>query len=268
MSSYVDVCPGKRVDSSPANQVRCRTGDTTPILATGCPAGTVVRALMTLPIGPEPQVRALCVPTSVSPTSSLVLSPGTAPTCPRLTDLGEVEFTGTGGAKFNCYPAAGAPAAPPAARPPFSTLDAQYMAKKAAYDGAVMRSIRMNDPAQIPKLRVMSEDIQASLTSMIESLTFLKKETPDIAKERSELLDTLRRIQRDYGAMLSSTDDLETLRRIREHESGEAQRLLMLYLFAFLFVSLLLIVYILYTGRKTDTAASSAPTPAMSPALT
>lgn len=114
----------------------------------------------------------------------------------------------------------------------------------------------------------MSEGIQASLTSMIENLTFLKKETPDIVKERDTLLEMLRRIQRDYGAMLSSSDDLETLRRIRQQENGETERLLMLYLFAFLFVAMLLVVYLLYTGRKADTTMTSSPTPTTSPALT
>jgi hypothetical protein len=271
MSSYVDVCPGQSVVPTPTNQVGCRTGDEDPVIATGCPEGTVVRALMTMPIGPQGQFRALCVPTSVSPSSSAEIStaPQTIPPqCPQLTDLGEVDFSraSLGSYKLNCYSGTGSP--PPAPRPPFATLDTDYKQRVAAYDTAIASSVEQNDPSRMSELRTLSEGIQATLTKMIEDLTYLKKETPDIAKERDGLLETLRRIQRDYGAMLSSTDDLETLRRIRQQENGEAQRLLMMYLLAFLFVSMLLVVYLLYSGRKADTAITSAPTPTMSPTLT
>jgi hypothetical protein len=156
----------------------------------------------------------------------------------------------------------------PSPPPPFAELDATYTTQVRAYDAAVTASIRQNDPARLPELRTLSEGIQATLTNMIESLTYLKKETPDIVKERDALLVTLRRIQADYGAMVSNTDDLETLRRIREQENGEAQRLLMLYLFALLFVAMMLVIYLIYAGRMKETTATSAPTPTMSPALT
>ena len=68
--------------------------------------------------------------------------------------------------------------------------------------------------------------------------------------------------------MLVNTDDLETLRRIRQQENGEARRMLMVYLMSFLFVCTMLIIYLMYTGRKTPTSQTTAPTPTMSPALT
>lgn len=129
-------------------------------------------------------------------------------------------------------------------------------------------SIRQNDPTKLPDLRTKSEAIQATLNKMIENLTYLKKETPDIRSQRDSLLEKLRRIQQDYSAMLVNTDDLETLRRIRQQEGGEAKRLLMMYLLAFLFVCTMLIIYLMYTGRKTPTSQTTAPTPTMSPALT
>jgi len=129
-------------------------------------------------------------------------------------------------------------------------------------------SIQQNDASRVSDLRTKSEGIQTTLNKMIENLTYLKRETPDIKAERDKLLEDMRRIQQDYSAMLTNTDDLETLRRIRQQESGEARRLLLLYLIAFLFVSCMLLVYIVYTGRKTPTSATTAATPTMSPALT
>jgi hypothetical protein len=154
------------------------------------------------------------------------------------------------------------------AQPPFATLDTNYQAQVAAYEAAMNSSIQRNDPSKLPELRTMSEGIQTTLNKMIENLTYLKKDTPDIKAERDTLLETLRRIQLDYSAMVTNTDDLETLRRIRQQETGEARRELTLYLMAFLFVCCMLLVYLVYTGRKAPTSQTAAATPTMSPALT
>lgn len=129
-------------------------------------------------------------------------------------------------------------------------------------------SIRLNDPSKLPELKAKSEAIQHVLDKMIENLTYLKKETPDIRAERDSLLEKLRRIQRDYSAMVVNTDDLETLRRIRQQENGEARRMLLIYLTAFLFVACMLMVYLVYAGRKEATSQTAAATPTMSPAFT
>jgi hypothetical protein len=129
-------------------------------------------------------------------------------------------------------------------------------------------SIRRNDPRRLPELRTKSEEIQNTLNRLIESITYLKKETPDLRSERDALLEKLRRIQKDYGEMIANTDDLETLRRIREQEGGEARRLLLLYLIAFLFVSVMLLVYLVYSGRGRDTSQTTVATPTISPPLT
>lgn len=154
------------------------------------------------------------------------------------------------------------------ATPPFAALDTTYKEQVAAYQAVMDQSIRTNDPSRLPELRTMSERIQTTLNQMIENLTYLKKDTPDLRSERNALLETLRRIQQDYGAMLANTDDLETLRRIREQEGGEAKRLLFLYMMAFLFVSCMLLVYLVYSGRSTPSSPTAAAMPTMSPALT
>lgn len=157
------------------------------------------------------------------------------------------------------------PAGPP---PPFSSLETTYKQQVAAYESAVERSIRQNDPSRIPELRKQSEEIQNTLNKMIENLTYLKKETPDIRSQRDALLEKLRRIQKDYSEMIVNTDDLETLRRIREQENGEAHRQLLLYLMAFLFLTMVLLVYLMYVGRSAETTPTATAIPTMSPALT
>ena len=152
--------------------------------------------------------------------------------------------------------------------PTFETLNAVYAWQVAAYQKTMEESIQRNDPSQLPLIRSMSEGIQRTLNRMIENVTYLKRETPDLKTERDKLLEDLRRIQRDYNAMLANTDDLETLRRIREQEGGAARRELLIYLMAFLFVSIMLVIYLVYTGRKTPTSPTTAAMPTMSPTLT
>jgi uncharacterized membrane protein (DUF106 family) len=151
---------------------------------------------------------------------------------------------------------------------PFASLDTDYQKQVAEYEAAMEASIKLNDPARLPELKAKSEAIQNVLNKMIENLTYLKKDTPDIKSERDTLLEKLRRIQKDYSAMLVNTDNLETLRRIRQQENGETRRLLLIYLMAFLFVSVMLIVYLIYAGRKAVTSQTAVATPTMSPALT
>lgn len=150
----------------------------------------------------------------------------------------------------------------------FEELNTQYRRQLKEYNDTLERSIQQNDPRRLPELRKMSEQIQTTLNKMVESITYMKRETPDIRKERNALLEKLRRIQRDYNAMIVNTDDLETLRRIREQENGEARRLLLLYLIAFLFVSVMLVVYLVYVGRKPDTSQATVAMPTMSAPLT
>ena len=260
----------------PEGYIKPNTGDQSvcqKIVTPTCPAGSTFKPLWKNRLnGNQPRLHGVCVPNTTA-TYPRPLQ-GIAFPCDG-DDEGEVLDAGHGPTGFTCYRTssggqaqgqsqAGSPMTPP----DFQSLTGQYHQQVQAYDTAVQAALASNNASQLPTLRTMSEQIQVTLNKMIESLTYLKKETPDLKTERDKLLEDLRRIQRDYSGMLEATDDLETLRRIRQQENGEARRLLLLYLLAFIFLSVMLIVYIAYTGRKTETTAMSAPTPTMSPALT
>jgi hypothetical protein len=107
-----------------------------------------------------------------------------------------------------------------------------------------------------------------ALNKRIEELTYLKTNTPDIRMEREHLLAVLRRIQGDYSGLIENTDDLETLRRIREQEGGAAKQELMWYMVALFVLALaLLAVIFIMGGQKALATAISPSTPAMSPPL-
>jgi len=244
-----------------------------------CPAGSSPVAILTKGANgmPEFPQKGVCVPnTTATYTRPMPQGGSTVWPCDGNDPVSFIE--GTDG-ELKCYRVSGTTAAASsgtgasrttqaATNPPFATLDTNYQSQVAAYEAAVNSSIQRNDPSRLTELRTMSEGIQTTLNKMIENLTYLKKETPDLKAERDKLLEDLRRIQQDYSAMLTNTDDLETLRRIRQQENGEARRMLIIYLMAFLFASCMLLVYVIYTGRKTPTSATTAATPTMSPALT
>lgn len=158
-----------------------------------------------------------------------------------------------------------APPTPPQSAP---IVSQPYNQEIAAYDLAVDRALATNDVSMLPNIRKLSERVQASLNKQIESLTYLKKDAPNIQLERDHLLEQLRRVQKDYGSLVESSDDLTTLRRIREQEGSEFSR--QLYLYLAIFFGLVLVVLILVFvmgGQKALTTAISPPSPSMSPTL-
>lgn len=140
-------------------------------------------------------------------------------------------------------------------------LRTRYETQLKEYEALVKQAVDAGDVSQLPKLREMNAAIGKTLNDMIQNLTFLKKDTPNLKKERDELVDRLRDIQRDYNGLLVNTDKLETLRRIRQQESSEANRLLTLYLFFFLTICLAIVVYLLVATQRKDTTAPSASMP-------
>lgn len=146
-------------------------------------------------------------------------------------------------------------------------LRAKYERQVKEYDDTVSNALNTNDATQIAKLRTMNEAIAKTLNDMIEKLTFMKKESPSLVKERDELIDRLRQIQLDYNGLLVNTDQLETLRRIRQQESTEANRQLYLYIGFFLLVCLIMILYLAFMTQRKDTTAASASMPPTTAAL-
>lgn len=144
----------------------------------------------------------------------------------------------------------------------------QYTQQLQEYDRVVDEAIQTQDLTKLPKIKDLNAGIAKTLNKMIEELTFLKKDTPDIKKTRDELLERLRKIQRDYTGLLEDTDQLETLRRIRQQESREADRQLYMYLIFFLLVALAIVLFVLFfSGQRKDATAASASMPPTAAAL-
>jgi len=145
------------------------------------------------------------------------------------------------------------------------TLRVKYTSQMQEYDRLIADAIRSGNVSQMPRIRALNVAIGKTLDEMITQITFLKKNTPSLKKERDDLVEKLERIQKEYNELAKNRDELETLRRIRQQESTEANRLLYLYLFAFLGVCIIILLVLLFmTQRKESTApmASMPPTTA------
>jgi len=207
----------------------------------------------------------ICVPNSV------VLRPSNFdPSNPRNFPCASNEFFSN--TTNQCIPPASSPASSSSAVNDMNLpeIEATYQKQLQDYETAITTALANKDASKLPEIRSKAEAIQATLNKMIEELTYLKKETPNIRMQRDNLIATLRRIQKDYNAMLVNTDDLETLRRIREQESGEAKRELFMYIGFFLVLAIVILLFLIFMSpsQKKDMATSSPNTPAMSPALT
>jgi hypothetical protein len=146
-------------------------------------------------------------------------------------------------------------------------LKAKYVSQLAEYDTLSSQAIQSEDTTKIPKLRELNIKIAATLNEMIEKLTFLKQNTPDIKQERNKFIQKLGQIQRDYSGLIAATDTLETLRRIRQQASHDADSQLRLYLLFFLLFALCIVFYVLFMAQRKDSTAPSARTPPMMAAL-
>jgi hypothetical protein len=146
-------------------------------------------------------------------------------------------------------------------------LKAKYQSQSSEYDKLVESAVASRDISQIPKIKELNAALAKTLNAMIEKLTFLKKDSPNLKLERDVLVQRLGRIQYEYSGLLANTDKLETLRRIRQQESVEGDRWLYWYISAFLLLSLILILYLVFYGKSEATAAIASAVP-ITPALT
>jgi len=146
-------------------------------------------------------------------------------------------------------------------------LSAKYKSQIAKYDRLVRQAIDQKDTSKIEEIRALNPAISKTLDEMITKVTYLKKETPELKKYRDQLTERLRQIQMDYNGLVKDTDTLETLRRIRQEESGEADRQLYWYMIAFLIIAFAIVAYLILYGKK-ETTATMASTVPTTPAFT
>jgi hypothetical protein len=147
-------------------------------------------------------------------------------------------------------------------------LRREYESLRSQYDNLWEQSKNVRSQEAANKLTGDLKALNVRLGQVLERMMSFQSESP--SEVRDELVQRLAEIQKDYNGLLVATDDLETLRRIRAHESSEGKKTLALYLFAFVALAVLLLVVIFWKGRSQtkETAAMMPTSPAAMTPLT
>lgn len=147
-------------------------------------------------------------------------------------------------------------------------LRTKYTRQMEEYDQLISDAVRRSSTENMPRIRALNVSIGRTLDEMITELTQVRRTGPSLTKERNELTEKLRRIQKDYNDLAANRDELETLRRIRQEEGTEAKRELYWYLIVFFALALVLLVAAVWMSYKNETTAPMASMPPMTAALT
>lgn len=131
-----------------------------------------------------------------------------------------------------------------------SDLRSQYETKKQQYDTLLATA----DASKLPELRRLNQELSGLLSQMLENSA--RYNTAD----EEELIRRLQQIQKDYNGLITSTDDLETLRRIRAYETDTSKKTLYWYIVAMIVAAVLVIVFI-FVFQRVKSIATITPSP-------
>lgn len=145
--------------------------------------------------------------------------------------------------------------------PTVSDLQAQYKAKLVAYEKAVGEAVATNDTTKLAEIRALNEEISSLLEQMLTEVSNASVDTSTVKAQRTELVTTLNRIQRDYNGLVQNTDSLELLRRIREGTTDAPRKEFEMYLFFFLLMCGGILLLMFFGSQKIDATTISATTP-------
>lgn len=134
-----------------------------------------------------------------------------------------------------------------------------YQSISAEYEALMKDTLDNNKPENIPRLVELSKKLTAMLNLEIQKKSNISKNRMDIAQQK--LVERLQQIQMDYNGLLTTTDDLETLRRIRQYESQETKTLLYWHLVFLLIVFLVIVLFLIFYRKEVTTAATPTSAP-------
>lgn len=136
-----------------------------------------------------------------------------------------------------------------------SELRIRYERLQQDYDTLMTTAIANNDASKLQELRRLNQEMSSVLSQL------LGQSVQHNTGDEEELVKRLQQIQKDYNGLITATDDLETLRRIRAYEEDTSKKTLTGYLIALIVVALLVIgaMFVFQRALSTPTIASSPP---------
>jgi len=148
-------------------------------------------------------------------------------------------------------------------------LNARYMHLMSQYEGHVNEAVKSgNIQSHVEALKALNQQIADVLDQMI-AITAKAKES-HATLYRDDLMQKLDRIQKDYNGLAQSTDQLETLKRIRRDQATTADPFFWTYFWSFvgLCIAVLLFLFFKKDIQSSVTVMSTPKMAAATPVLT
>jgi hypothetical protein len=134
-------------------------------------------------------------------------------------------------------------------------LNAKYAKLMALYEDHVKQAMDSGDIQQhVETLKTLNEQIADVLDQMIAITAKAKESHATLA--RDDLMRKLDRIQKDYNGLAQSSDQLETLKRIRRDQTGTVNQFFWTYFWLFIVLCLFVLVMLFF---KKSVPAMPAP---------
>lgn len=157
-----------------------------------------------------------------------------------------------------------------------ASLEAEYGRLRDQYQTKVDEALQSRTAAELnplmDEITELSSQISATLDKLISKLAAEEaKGNANFATKRTELTERLAQIKKDYAGLVSATDRMTTLKRIRDFEEKKANSGLKYYLIFFgVAVSLLIVIIFRKMFQSSPNPLATNPiasTPTISPAL-
>ncbi len=148
-------------------------------------------------------------------------------------------------------------------------MDAQYQSLAQQYQALADEAIA--DPSKlqgnVEKMKVINQKMASVLDSTIADMTSAGAQG-QLAVQRDELIEKLRRIQRDYNGLLVNTDKMQTLHKIRGFQEEDWKSQLRMYIIFFAILAGVVLLLVLFKRQKTENTTMAPMSAASTPPFT
>lgn len=148
-------------------------------------------------------------------------------------------------------------------------LNAQYAKLQTDYQALVAQALADSSklPTILPQIQSINQQMAGVLDKMLKELQYAR-DGPNSDAYRTQLVETLGRIQSDYNGLKTNTDALQTLKRIRSFQDTSWQSSLNLYVGLFLLFAIVLVAIMLFRHQKSESTTAPSTSPIAMPPLT
>lgn len=148
-------------------------------------------------------------------------------------------------------------------------LNAEYTKLETDYQALVTQALADSSklPTILPQIQSINQQMAGVLDKMLTELQYAR-DGPNSDAYRTQLVETLARIQSDYNGLKTNTDALQTLKRIRSFQDTSWQSSLTIYIGLFLLFAVVLVAVMVFRHQTSESTIAPSTSPIAMPPLT